>query len=381
LEKLDLKMFTLNRPPDSKSEPIASQVDSIKLTTSGQFRQGWGVSLAIHFAIWLAYKLFLYFFNVSAGGMSATHYWFFTTFSTFIEPSIFYSYYLFFIPQWLEKNKIGHFLLVSGILIAFLPIPAVYYVRYLRESLPDLPEALRYQIPYITHHLSISFNLVVFICLASGARFAVDWFENQQLKNELEKQNRLSEAALLRSQINPHFLFNTLNNIYSLAYKQDQNTPAAILKLSELMRYMLHEAGEEKVSLAKEVGYIHNYIELQKLRIKNPLQVNFEIQGDYRAQVITPMLLIPFVENAFKHGVSAYNPSEIKFSLQIDSQILKFTAENAIINLQLVNNGTTEKGIGLQNLQKRLKLLYPEKHAIEINRSQEKYFVSLTLNL
>jgi hypothetical protein len=344
----------------------------------------WAVSpllIIIHLAVWLAYKLFLYVLNVGGGAISGIHYGLFTVFSTLIEPTIFYSYYLYLIPRWLEKNKIWQFLAVSAVFIAFLPVPAVYYVRYLRDNLPDLPEVLQYHIPYFTHHLSISFNLMVFICLASGARFAVDWFENQQLKAELEKQNRLSEAALLRSQINPHFLFNTLNNIYSLAYKQDSHTPAAILKLSELMRYMLYEAGEEKISLAKEVGYIHNYIELQKLRIKNPLQVNFEIQGDYRAQVITPMLLIPFVENAFKHGVSAHNPSEIKFSLHIERDFLEFTAENAIVNPQLVNHDSTEKGIGLQNLQKRLDLLYPDKHVIEINRSQHKYFVSLTLKL
>ena len=238
-----------------------------------------------------------------------------------------------------------------------------------------------YQMPYLNQHLSVGVHVFVFILLAIGARFAFDWFKNQRLKADLEKQNLMSEMAMLKAQVNPHFLFNTLNNIYTLSYKQDKNAPEAILKLSELMRYMLYEASGEKVSLDQEIKYICNYIELQRLRLKDPLDVNFIIKGNHHGKVIPPMLLIPFVENTFKHGISLQHPSAIQIDLEVRDDTLYFSTVNNIVNPQLVKNGENDRGIGFKNVQRRLTLLYPNNHILKINKTIDQYFVNLIINL
>jgi hypothetical protein len=335
----------------------------------------------LHITVWTVYKSFLYYINVVRGGIPDTVFWAFTAFSTLIEPVIFYTYYFYLIPRILEEKRIAIFLLVSIAIISFVPIPAIYYVNYLREVMPGLPDELRYPIPYFSHHLGIGFNLLLFICLASGARFGVDWFKNQHLKLQLEKQNQLSEMALLRSQINPHFLFNTLNNIYSLSYKQDANAPQAILKLSELMRYMLYEAGEDTVPLSKEIQFIQNYVALQRLRLKNPGIVQLEIIGNHHSLRIAPMLMIPFIENAFKHGVSPQNPALITFRLTITQNAIELYTQNKITHPQTIKQNTEESGIGLKNVQRRLLLLYPNQHQISIQKDSENYAVMLHITL
>lgn len=379
-------MKNLNYQEVSLSKPITERVFiSESQLAQGQtkpltaFQKKLGL-ISIHLSIWLIYKFFFYYFNVIQGEIPFRLFWLFTAFSNLIEPLVFYSYYFYFTPRWLEEKKILYFLIISITLISFLPIPAIYYVDYLQNTLTNLPPTLQSGDDYWGRHLLIGFNILVLICVASGARFAVDWFKNQQLKTSLEKQNMMSEVALLRSQVNPHFLFNTLNNIYSLVYKQDKNAPMAVLKLSELMRYMIYEAGNEKVKLSKEIDYINSYIDLQKLRLKNPMQVRFEVEGNYHDKFITPMLLIPFVENAFKHGVSLQNPESIAFKLSIREDSLDFWAENAIVNPQRVEQNQVESGIGMKNLHKRLELLYPHKHHLEINQDSQKYKIHLKID-
>ena len=338
--------------------------------------------ISLHTSIWLAYWLFFFYFNVIRAGLPIDLYLYFSAFSYIIEPIIFYLYFTYLVPRVLEKKKTTTFILISLGIVALVPIVAIQYVYFLQNTLSDLPRELQYrQVNYFLHHIGVSFNLLVFICLASGARFAVDWFKNQRLRSMLEQQNQLSKEALLRSQINPHFLFNTLNSIYTLSYKNDQNAPAAILKLSELMRYMLQEASGEKVSLKKEIEYIRNYIELQKLRLQDPLKVNFMIDGQYEDKLITPMLLIPFVENAFKHGISLQRPEKIDFYLKIEQNVLSFRTENAIVNPQLVRESIDSRGIGYQNVFQRLSLLYPDRHQIQIDQKKNKYLVNLTIKL
>lgn len=336
-------------------------------------------NIFIHISLWALYKFLIYYLHVIKGGVPGQLFWAFTGFETLIEPLIFYSYYYYLIPRYLENKKILTFLILSLLVLGIVPLPAIQYNHWVQSVVLEIPAGLASKTPY--PHLEISLNLFVFMTLAIGARFTVDWFRNQRLKTSLEKQNLLSEMALLKSQVNPHFLFNTLNNIYTLSYKQDKNAPEAILKLSELMRYMLYEASDDIVSLEQEIRYICNYIELQRLRLKDPFNVNFMIRGSYQDKIIPPMLLIPFVENAFKHGISLQHPCAIDIELEVRENVLYFNTINNIVNPQRVRNEENDRGIGYKNVQRRLELLYPDRHLLKIHKTIDQYFVNLIIKL
>jgi LytS/YehU family sensor histidine kinase len=178
--------------------------------------------------------------------------------------------------------------------------------------------------------------------------------------------------------VNPHFLFNILNNICALARKKSDDTENAVIKLSQMMRYMLTESKDEKVNLEKEVDYLQNYIELQKLRVSGKVHIDFKIDGNPGLHMIEPMLLIPFVENAFKHGVSYAEESSIGISLRINDDGINFTTENPIFRTNSSNDGS-ESGIGLKNVLRRLELLYPSAHEISIFDNGKEYKVDLKI--
>lgn len=204
-------------------------------------------------------------------------------------------------------------------------------------------------------------------------------FQAQQLKTELTAQNQTSELALLRSQINPHFLFNTLNNVYSLVYQKAESGPEAVMKLSEIMRYMLYEATSDKVLLQNEINYLKSFIELQLLRIKNREFVSFNINGNIGSRTISPMLFIAFVENAFKHGVKrGVNPG-ITINLDVSDNKINFEVINYCRRNGEVNKDRTG-GIGLANIKRRLELLHPNKFNLDILNNEETYHVKLLID-
>ncbi|PTS92286.1 sensor histidine kinase [Pedobacter sp. HMWF019] len=202
------------------------------------------------------------------------------------------------------------------------------------------------------------------------------------LKTELGK----SDATLnfLKSQINPHFLFNALNTLYGTALQENaERTSEGIQKLGDMMRFMLQENLEDKISLSRDVEYLKNYIDLQKLRtsVSTDITIETQIEEQLNELQIAPMLLIPFVENAFKHGISLQYPSHIKITLQNSSDTLYFDVYNSI-HLKSINDPEKFKsGIGLQNVKQRLALLYPEKHELIIRENAKEFFIHLTLQL
>jgi ligand-binding sensor domain-containing protein len=200
----------------------------------------------------------------------------------------------------------------------------------------------------------------------------------QQLKNELVAQNHASELALLRSQINPHFLFNTLNNIYSLVYQKADTAPEAVMKLSEIMRYMLYDSGVEKVALSKEINYLESFIELHRLRIRDKSFIEFNVTGNVNSLLIPPMLLVPFVENAFKHGTKQAKTPGIKIDLAIDGSDITFEVKNYYKK----DNSNKDKigGIGLPNVKRRLELLFNGRHNLFISDANDEFYVKLELN-
>ena len=213
---------------------------------------------------------------------------------------------------------------------------------------------------------------------ATLIKFTVQWYKDQKRKSELKMEKQASELALLKSQINPHFLFNTLNNIYSLVYQKSDIAPSAVLKLSEIMRYTLYEVNVDRVPLTDEIGYIKNYIELQSLRYRKKDIIRMNINCGGSEKYISPMLLIPFIENAFKHSDKGNGMPPINLDLLCSGEKILFCIENYYFKDKTINNDRNG-GIGLINVKRRLDLIYNENYKLDINKSENKFSVKLEL--
>ncbi len=201
---------------------------------------------------------------------------------------------------------------------------------------------------------------------------------NVRLKQS-EKEKLDAELAYLKAQINPHFLFNTLNSIYSLAIVQSDNVASSIVKLSNMMRYVLSESSSDYVSLEKEIEYIQNFIELQQIRFGSFIQFECTITGDHKNKTIAPLILIPFIENAYKHGVNAEDNSIINIKIDTtENQLFLFVKNNKVF---VQRSAESESGVGVQNTKNRLQMIYPGKHKLQINNTEKEYSVSLTIDL
>jgi len=227
-----------------------------------------------------------------------------------------------------------------------------------------------------TYSLVLSF---VFISIAIGLKLFKINIENVSKINDLQQQKVSTELDFLKVQINPHFLFNTLNNVYIQTRIQPAKAAEMILKLSDLLRYQLYECSEDKVLLKSEIEYLKNYIDLQQIRIANT-DIKFEFNGLYKGLMIHPFMFIPFLENSFKHGISSQSVENfIHINIDIVEKYVIFTVKNSKIDTKPQDKKSG--GIGLANIRKRLELLYPEKHELIIE-NREKYFdVKLKINL
>jgi sensor histidine kinase YesM len=224
----------------------------------------------------------------------------------------------------------------------------------------------------------------VYVALTSLLKLSKGWFLLTQAEKQimLIRQKKVeSELKALKSQINPHFLFNSLNNIYSLSMGESSKAPAAILKLSDLMRYMLYESNEEKVALMKEVEFLENYIDLQRLRSDRRSKIEYSKDGSPGRLKIAPLLLLPLVENSFKHGIKG-DPAGgyVKIIINIGKNDLELSLENNKGKVDEIED-QENSGIGLANVKRRLELLYPEKSLLEINDTGSDFKVKLKLEL
>jgi len=205
----------------------------------------------------------------------------------------------------------------------------------------------------------------------------------------LEKESLQSELKFLRSQINPHFLFNTLNSLYALTLKKSDLAPEMIISLSEIMRYMLYDCNETKVYLEKEIKFMENYIELERLRYGENVKIDFEVKGTIGRQKISPLLFTPFFENAFKHGLgNRIGKGWISVCFHVNDDLVNLAIENSIPpdgkdnSLSgKVTKGVDSGGIGLENVRRRLELLYPEDHSLTVRKEEDQFNISLTINL
>lgn len=229
---------------------------------------------------------------------------------------------------------------------------------------------------FITANRVASFALILLL-LGALIRLSTSYVKNQHEKKELENANLNAEINLLKSQINPHFLFNTLNSIYALAQERSEKTEAAILKLSEMLRYMLYESADEKAELNKEIDYITNYIQLQRIRLSDKIKIEYRVEGKTEGLYIAPFLLITFIENAFKHGVSYAKPGSINIHINVFEKTLTLFVEN----IPADTDSFTSKGLGLKNAERRLDLLYHNKYSLHSEKTEDKYIVNLKILL
>ena len=283
-------------------------------------------------------------------------------------------FYYFLIPVLLRKNG-WYFLLITLVIIIGLPVLKHSFDLWLMQQFGE--ERIVLYGPDVHFGAFFMLRLIVYTSWAGIAvflRLLVDWFKAERRQMELGNQQLQSELSFLRAQVNPHFLFNTLNNIYSLAYKKSDHTAEAVMKLSSMMRYMLYEANEEQVPLQKEVEQLHSFIALQKLRSKKQEIVHLQVEGGIKSHQVAPLLLIPLVENAFKHGDFLRSPVEIQLSASPGS--LLFKVRNS---LGRGESKETTGGVGLRNIRRRLTLLYPGRHSLQVLESEDAFEVTLTI--
>ena len=224
------------------------------------------------------------------------------------------------------------------------------------------------------------FIYLFFFALSTAFQLISDRIASEKLAKEKENESLKTELSLLRSQVSPHFMFNVLNNMVSLARKQSDLLEPSLIKLSSLMRYMLYEADEEKVSLEKEMDYLQSYIDLQQQRFGKKVQINVHMESVDNAYQLEPMLLIPFVENAFKHGTGMIEDAQIDIDLKAEKHILQFTVRNKFNPLSEEIKDKTS-GIGLTNVKRRLNLLYGKNHSLMITKNDNWFVTSLQIYL
>ena len=297
-----------------------------------------------------------------------------------INVSLFFINSLILIPDIIKKRQKSwlYLFLVVGLIGVTVIIKFGIAIIYPEIILQYKSRVGKIEYTEYSHYLiQTLFTSGFFVVISSLLKFATDWFSNERIQRSLESQKKDMELQFLKSQLNPHFLFNSLNNIYSLAYQKSDKTADAILKLSEIMRYMIYESNDSWVALNKEVAYVQSYIELQKLRFKDGAAVELTLNGEIDGQRIVPLILISFVENAFKHGVANDPKDPIRINIIANQKILHFS----ITNKKSKSNKDAMGGVGLNNVERRLQLLYPDRYKLNIVNSATHYTSELMLDI
>ena len=228
--------------------------------------------------------------------------------------------------------------------------------------------------------MGTTFQLLFVVTIGVTYRFFADNLKEKEIIKEAENERLKSELSFLRSQISPHFMFNVLNSVVSLSRRKPEMVEPVVIKLSELMRYMIYETTDSKVPLQKEALYLESYIELQKIRFGNDIQINYQVEQIDSACSIEPMLLIPFVENAFKHGVGMIENPSIDILLKYENNKIIFTVQNKVNPLSKLEKKDESSGIGLANVRRRLELLHPNNYSLNIQEKEDSYQVHLEIS-
>lgn len=320
------------------------------------------VLIASHIFLWLTLVVFLGIFSVTflratPNAPFAGHLYQMVAVGLLIVAVFFYS--TFFIIPWARKNKRNLFISISALLLLILSYSyKEYQWGFLAVARSTFPALTVVFFAYIFRKYSDSVQL-------------------EKEKQDLMLKNTQSELLLLKHQINPHFFFNTLNNVDALINEDSQKASLALNKLSEMMRYMIYDSEKDKVPLKEEVAYIESYISLQKLRIINDNNISFKTTGDLNNVQIAPMLFITFVENAFKHSSLKKSGNSIIIKLDVWENQVNFSCTNSLSSSPLEKDKST--GIGLDLIKKRLELIYPNAYELKIDKTEQRFTVNLNI--
>jgi sensor histidine kinase YesM len=328
-----------------------------------------------HSLIWLFYILSMLFINYSSSGFFYLSLGNVLINSTFLAVLIYFNLY-FLIPKFLSKKRFFTYFLalaLSALVISPLELICTYW------NLAGFEEART----YLIQNQYIQYIYALFAAFFSTIlKIIKEWLLQERTKSALENKNLQSELSFLKSQINPHFLFNTLNSLYALTLKKSDKAPEIVLRLSDMMRYMLYESNEKLVELEKEIASIKNYLELEKIRYGEKAAISFIYEEeDSSNYFIPPLIFIPFLENAFKHGLSnSIQMGYVNVKLNIKNKMLDFEIENSKSN-EIKDERYYKGGIGLNNVKRRLELIFGQNYTLKINETEDKFIVSLHLSL
>jgi len=337
-----------------------------------------GLPVLLHSTGWIIVFI-LPQFLITGGGFEDFRTTLIIFFNTFIFGVIFYVNYFWLVPWLMRKGSwIKYFIAALGLIVIVsfatnlvfwkvFPLPKEVQERILAERERDAETGKNSRRRHMPAGMAV-YNYFITSFLVTGFSVGLRFAESSIMKSaeikELEKEKLNSELALLKNQVSPHFFFNTLNNIYSLIEINQKDAQDAVLSLSKMMRYMLYESEHGNTRLSHEIEFMKGYIDLMKLRMTKRVKLEVDFPDSYEDHDLPPLLFIPFIENAFKHGVSYQGTSFIEISLKSDSHQIAFTTRNSIGNVNGNGSGTAS-GIGLDNVRKRLALLYPGRHVLK----------------
>ncbi len=298
---------------------------------------------------------------------------------------VFYTNYYLLIPHLFFRKK---FVLYFISIIALLAIN-VYFVNqiegdffghppYIGEEALEKLGLINDFKPHGKPQFSTVFSIIL-IAVGSCVRITSQWLHEEKEKTAIKKEKISAELSFLKSQIDPHFFFNTLNNIYSLAQLKSDKAPQTILKLSELMRYNIYDADKETVLLKDEINYIQNFIDLQRIRLAKSVDIDFYVMGEIGEKEIEPLLFLPFIENAFKHGIDYANNCSIDIEIVVEETEISLLVINSVLKGE--RRSSSHSGVGLSNIHKRLELLYKNRHTLTIAENEKRFMVKLKLDI
>ena len=297
-------------------------------------------------------------------------------------PAVYFTLY-FLMPRFLFKERYIEFGIY--LVIVILVFSALHWFNYVLVQHPIFWSEDNYE-PYFLNYGKILKNttkVYPVLVLAIVIKWFKYWYKVQKSNQQLVEEKLKAELNFLKAQVHPHFLFNTLNNLYALTLKKSKDAPEVVLKLSDLLNYMLYECAADEVLIEKEVKLLKDYIALEKIRYGDRLNISFNILGKAGSKRVAPLMLLPFVENSFKHGVSEeMDEAWVSIDLELKEERLILKVENS----KSKNDGRDDQfnykqGIGLKNVRRRLELLYPEKHKLEMHDSNDSFLIVLTLEL
>ncbi len=341
--------------------------------------------IMLHILFWLVIIVFYTFvYGRMSGNYVVTFIHLVYTLPIYVASTYFTLYFI--IPRYLLKKKyLDTFIAGYYVVLAAAYFEIILSLFLIVRPAPFLQEAAIKGGEFNSTSLDVFLRLIgifVVVFFASTVKILKHWYNTQKTNQLLTKEKFEAELNFLKSQVHPHFLFNTLNNLYALTLKQSEKAPEVVMKLSELLDYMLYECNTDYIALEKEVKLIINYISLELLRYDKKAEIQFNISGEPEKYQIAPLLLFPFVENSFKHGVSSSSSGAfININLKAERNSILFEIENSVPEKPVKKSERRGHGIGLDNIKKRLELIYPENHQLQSGNKNGSYKTILLIEL